>query len=65
MLKANELRNMTPDEIQLKIESLKKELYALRTEGKAGRLERPHKLTETRKAIARCETVMREKKNGK
>ena len=61
MIKANELRNMTADEIRLKIESLKKELFNLRTEARAGRIEKPHKISETRKDIARCETVIREK----
>ena len=61
MIKANELRNMTADEIKLKIESLKKGLFNLRTEAKAGRIEKPHKISETRKDIARCETVVREK----
>ena len=61
MIKANELRNMTADEIRMKIEVLKKELFNLRTEAKAGRIEKPHKINETRKDIARCETVIREK----
>ena len=61
MIKANELRNMTADEIKLKIEGLKKELFNLRTEAKAGRIEKPHKINETRKDIARCETVIKEK----
>lgn len=60
-MKANELRNMTPDEIRLKLEALKKTLYGLRTEAKAGRIEKPHKIDEARKDIARCETVLREK----
>lgn len=65
MVKANELRNMTVDEIRLKIEALKKELFHLRTEAKAGRIEKPHKINETRKDIARCETVIKEKSNAK
>ena len=64
MIKSNELRNMTVDEIMLKVEALKKELFGLRTEAKAGRIEKPHKISETRKDIARCETVMREKTNA-
>lgn len=60
-IKANELRNMTADEIRLKIEGLKKELFNLRTEAKAGRIEKPHRIREIRKDVARCETVMREK----
>ena len=65
MIKANELRNMTVDEIKLKLESLKKDLFNLRTEAKAGRIEKPHKINESRKDIARCETIMREKANAK
>ena len=61
MIKANELRNMTADEIKLKIEGLKKDLFNLRTEAKAGRIEKPHKINEARKDIARCETVIKEK----
>jgi large subunit ribosomal protein L29 len=65
MIKANELRNMTVDEIRLKMEGLKKELYSLRSEAKAGRIEKPHKVSETRRSIAKCETVIREKSNVK
>ncbi len=65
MIKANELRNMTADEIRRKIEELKKSLYNLRTEAKAGRIEKPHKIKEIRKDVARCETVIREKANAK
>jgi large subunit ribosomal protein L29 len=65
MLKINELRNMTADEIRLKEEALKKELFNLRTEAGAGRIEKPHKINEARKTIARCETILREKMNAK
>ena len=65
MIKSNELRNMTVDEIRLKMDALKKELFGLRTEAKAGRIEKPHKISETRKDIARCETVIREKTSAK
>ena len=65
MIKANELRNMTADEIRMKVEALKKDLFNLRTEAKAGRIEKPHKINEVRKDIARCETAMREKSNAK
>ena len=65
MMKANEIRNMTVDEIRLKIEGLKKELYSLRSEAKAGRIEKPHKVSETKKDIAKCETIIREKANAK
>lgn len=65
MIKANELRNMTADEIAQKVEALKKDLFGMRTEAKAGRIEKPHKIKEARKDIARCETVLKEKANAK
>ena len=65
MISANELRNMTPDEIRQKVEGLKKDLFALRTEVKAGRIEKPHRVKDVRKDIARCETVLKEKANVK
>lgn len=65
MIKTNELRNMTADEIRQKLEALKKGLFNLRSEARAGRIEKPHRIKETRKDIARCETVMKEKVNAK
>ena len=65
MIKANELRNMTVDEIKLKEETLKKELFSLRTEAQAGRIEKPHKINDVRRDIARCETIIQEKINAK
>ena len=65
MIKANELRNMTADEVKQKMDTLKGELFNLRTEAKAGRIEKPHKINEARKDIARCETVIKEKSNAK
>lgn len=64
MITANELRNMTVDEIWLKVEALKKDLYGLRTEAKAGRIDKPHRINDARKDIARCLTVIREKENA-
>ena len=65
MIKANELRNMTVDEIKEKMSSLKKDLYNLRVEAGMGRIEKPHRICEARKDIAKCETVIREKLNVK
>ena len=65
MIKSNELRNMTVDEIKNKEEALKKELFGLRGEVEAGRVEKPHKINDVRRDIARCETIIREKINVK
>ena len=65
MIKPNELRNMTAEEIKMKEEALKKELYGLRGEAEAGRIEKPHRINDVRRDIARCETIIREKMNAK
>lgn len=61
MLKSNEIRNMTAEEIENKIESMKKDLYSLRTEASSGRIEKPHRIREMKCDIARCETILKEK----
>lgn len=65
MIKINELRNMTIDEIREKAAVLKKDLFGLRGEARMGRIEKPHRIGQTRKEIARCETAIREKINVK
>ena len=65
MIKINELRNMTVNEINMKVEALKKDLFGLRSEAKAGRIEKPHRIKETKHDIARCMTIIREKSNVK
>ena len=64
-LKTSDIRNMTPDEINGKITSLQEELFKLRFEQKSGRVEKPHKISEVKKNIARLLTIFTEKKNAK
>ncbi len=52
MIKINELRNMTIDEIRDKAAGLKKDLFGLRSEAKMGRIEKPHKIRQARKERA-------------
>ncbi len=52
---------MSADEVSRKLSDLRKELYNLRTEAKSGRIEKPHMISRTRRDIARCETVLKEK----
>jgi len=65
MIKINELRNMTADEIKMKEEALKKDLFGFRSDAQIGKIEKPHRINEIRKDIARCETVLKEKQNAK
>lgn len=64
VLKPNDIRNMTEAEIGNKILSARESLFKLRFEQKTGRVEKPHRIGEARKEIARLQTVLREKKNA-
>jgi len=61
-LKASQLRDMTDDELAQKTNALKKELFDLRHQSKMGRIDKPHRIREARKEIARIETVLSERK---
>jgi len=60
-MKTNEIRQMTTDEINKKIKDLKTELFELRMKQSTGNLDKPHKINEMRKTIARLKTVLTEK----
>jgi len=59
-LKTTDLRNMTKDELGLKLSGLKSELYGLMYTAKAGRIEKPHRINQIRKDVARINTIIRE-----
>jgi len=64
-LKPDEIKNMTEAEIEQTVLSLKDQLFKLRAELVTGRIERPHRIRQTRRDIARCHTILKEKKSGK
>jgi len=61
-IKTTDIRNMTPEEINNKIISVKEELFKLRFEQKSGRVEKPSRIRQARKEIARLYTILGEKK---
>ena len=61
MLKTSELRNLSKQELQEKTRELKKSLYEMRSQVATGRIEKPSKIKDARRDIARILTVMREK----
>ena len=63
MIKTSELRNLTNQELEQKLDALKKSLFEIRTQGTTGRVDKPSKISQTRREIARVLTVMREKSN--
>ena len=59
-MSANELREMTIDELNSKLGELKEELFNLRFQLAINQLDKPHKITEVKHDIARVMTVLRE-----
>ena len=58
---AKEIRNLSTEEIIKKIENNKEELFNLRFSQATGNLEKPSRISELRKEIARMKTVIRER----
>jgi len=59
-MKAKEIRDMNPSELDQKVAGLKEELFNLRFQIATGQLENPMRIREVKKAIARIKTVQRE-----
>ena len=59
-MKTTEIRDMTNNELSLKLDDLKKELFALRFQLAANQLDNPTRLMAVKKDIARIKTIIRE-----
>ena len=60
-MKAKELREMTQEQLEKKLDELKSELFNLRFQHAINQLENPHKITDVKHDIARVMTVLHEK----
>ncbi len=61
---AQEIRELSKEEILEKIKAGKSELLNLRMQNARGSLEKPHKINALKKDIARMMTVLKEKEMG-
>ena len=59
-MKASEIRDMNLEEMRLKVSDLKEELFNLRFQHEIGQLENPQRMKQTKKDIARIETIINE-----
>lgn len=59
-MKAKEIRDLSPDELQQKLTDLKEELFNLRFQHGIGQIENQTKLKKTKSDIARVNTIIRE-----
>lgn len=62
-MKTEDIRKMSTEEIEKKIEEIKSELFDLRMKQASAQLEKSHKINEDRKTVARLKTVLTERKN--
>ncbi len=56
-----EIRKLTDEELNAKIEECKAELFNLRFSQATGNLEKPSRINELRKLVARMKTIKRER----
>ena len=59
-MKANEVRKMSGEELQTKLQDLKKDLFNLRLQHATNQLDTPIRIAEVKKDIARVKTIIRE-----
>ena len=59
-MKASEIRELTPAELENKLRDLKKELFNLRFQHAINQLDNPMRIRAVKKDIARILTVMHE-----
>jgi large subunit ribosomal protein L29 len=60
-MKIDDIRGMTPDQLNEQLVTLKKEQFNLRFQKATGQVEKTHRVGEVRKDIARIKTVLRGK----
>ena len=60
-MKNSEIRKLTTEEINKKIDESKEELFNLRMKQATGTLEKPSRIRELRKLVARLKTILKER----
>lgn len=63
-MKASEMRDQSVEELQGRENELAEQLFALRLQKVTGQLEKPSRVRQVRKDLARVLTVLREKREG-
>lgn len=60
-MRTEELRKLSTEELQNRIKENKEELFNLRFQQATGNLEKPVRLRELRKQVAKMKTIIRER----
>jgi large subunit ribosomal protein L29 len=64
-MKAQDVRAMTPDQLDEQVGKLKKEQFNLRFQRATGQLENTSRVREVRRDVARIKTVQSQRRHGK
>ncbi|WP_181701957.1 50S ribosomal protein L29 [Chthonobacter albigriseus] len=64
MAKANDVKTLTPDQLEDELVKLKKEQFNLRFQKATGQLENTARVRVVRRDIARVQTVLRQKRTA-
>lgn len=60
-MKVKDIREMSDEEINAQVSSLKEELFNLRFQLAVNKLDNTARVREVRRSLARCKTVLRER----
>ena len=60
-MKASELSSMTVEQLESKVKELKSELFGLRFQLATGQLQNTMQISQLKRDIARCKTILRQK----
>jgi large subunit ribosomal protein L29 len=60
-MKVEEIRELTADDLRVRVKELDDQLFRLRIQKSMGQLEAPAKVRGVRKDLARLKTILREK----
>ena len=63
-MKATEVRQLKPAELETKLGELKKDLFTLRMQHATNQLDNPIRIRAVKRDIARVKTILREQKSG-
>ena len=59
-MKAKEIRELSVEELEVKLTELKKDLFNLRLQNATNQLDNPTRISEAKRDIARVNTILRE-----
>ena len=63
-MKVKEIRELTTEQIEAKIVESKDEIFKLRMQQATGNLEKPSRIHELRKDVARMKTILAERRKA-